>query len=265
MASTQQVFAGVNDVSIITHVAVYKPHEKRAGSNKARDKDIQTLVHVQLPNLTTLDLSGGSKFSEKAIISAIVPTLRKINLTDCRKITDTTIEKIATTCSKITHLRLSICPKLTDQSLKYLGEHCKELQYLHLAPDFARCLDGKKILESVQQLEITPDVIMQLTPVVLMAIGKPYTRAKEKISTLITLQGLKEFVEKCKSLKVLYVPSIKETDSDIVGQLIYKGQNPSPTMLALMEMVSTENLQILDYEENPDSTWKTEKVYTVPN
>lgn len=70
------------------------------------------------------------------LIASSSPFLRRIDLTDCRLITNLTVQVIAQLCSQLEELSLQGCGLITDEAIEQVAYHCSRLTKI----DLGRCI-----------------------------------------------------------------------------------------------------------------------------
>lgn len=50
--------------------------------------------------------------------------IEQLDLSECNKITDISVESISRHCSKLASINLESCSNITDNSLKYISDGC---------------------------------------------------------------------------------------------------------------------------------------------
>lgn len=68
----------------------------------------------------------------KGMVTVCGKTLKELNLADCPKLTNYSLQVIASTCSSLHSLNISRLHQLTDMSLEYLANGCRSIQSLTL-------------------------------------------------------------------------------------------------------------------------------------
>ncbi|CAK7352458.1 unnamed protein product [Dovyalis caffra] len=99
----------------------------------------------KLEHLEVLSLSGIQTVSDKFLREFIVArghNIKELVLTDCVKLTDSSMKVIAETCSKLCALDLCNLRKLTDSALGFLANDCREIHTLKLCRNAFRLLSG---------------------------------------------------------------------------------------------------------------------------
>ncbi|KAG0205717.1 hypothetical protein BGX28_002735 [Mortierella sp. GBA30] len=92
-------------------------------------------ISSNLTQLTSLSLCHCTALTDMAaiqIITAPSPYLKKIDLTDCRLITDLAVHVIAQLCNQLEELSLQGCGLVTDDALVDLALHCTRLQKINI-------------------------------------------------------------------------------------------------------------------------------------
>ncbi|KAG8178888.1 hypothetical protein JTE90_018577 [Oedothorax gibbosus] len=82
--------------------------------------------------LEKLDLTGCTAVTSVHPLSAPTP-LRHLDLTDCSRLDDCSLELICRSCPQLTHLYLRRCVLLTDDCLKRVANYCRELRELSVS------------------------------------------------------------------------------------------------------------------------------------
>lgn len=92
---------------------------------------------ISITNKTDeLDLSNYSSEVTNFIlkrIGQICEILRKLNLTGCERITDSSIKELTENCENIRILSLNGCTKLTAESIIYIAKNCPNIETLNLS------------------------------------------------------------------------------------------------------------------------------------
>ncbi|XP_076449765.1 uncharacterized protein LOC143286080 [Babylonia areolata] len=99
--------------------------------------------------LTDLGLCGSIKFRELRVlklncvhgltgeglmdIATNNPGLEELQLQQCSRITDASIDAVTSRCPRLTYLDVSNCDRLTDTSLIHMGDNCKRLRHLDIS------------------------------------------------------------------------------------------------------------------------------------
>ncbi|KAI9239201.1 MAG: hypothetical protein BYD32DRAFT_240958 [Podila humilis] len=84
-----------------------------------------------LTHLTSLNLAHCSAISDVSVIDIVTsssPYLKKIDLTECRLITNLTVQVIARLCSQLEEISLQGCGLIKDDAIEELALHCTRLQ-----------------------------------------------------------------------------------------------------------------------------------------
>ncbi|KAG0248276.1 hypothetical protein BG011_000257 [Mortierella polycephala] len=92
-------------------------------------------ISSSLTHLTSLSLCHCTAITDMAVIQLITassPYLKQIDLTECRLITNLTVQVIAQLCSQLEDLSLKKCSKVTDDALEELARHCTRLQRIDI-------------------------------------------------------------------------------------------------------------------------------------
>lgn len=77
------------------------------------------------------------------------PGLEELQLQQCARITDSSVDVVTSRCQRLAHLDLSNCDRLSDTSLIHIGDNCKRLRHLDisfccgLSPQAAEMLEGR--------------------------------------------------------------------------------------------------------------------------
>jgi hypothetical protein len=249
-------------------------HVNLAGAKHINKKISALLKGPALENLAVLDLSQGKNLKDDCIISCLqkFPTIRKLNLTGCRKITDATLIELAERLKGLTHLKLSVCPQITDKGLDSVVSNCKKLEYLNLTLDFNTCKERYKIEEAFGLASFfgvgekkTAQVVQGLID--RFVKKKVKDRIEEKTQTNITLEGVQNVVRKCDVLKELFVPCILETKTDLLMIMLDDGKESGKTAQAiradLSEEVKARGLKVLTYEKDPALVWASPQEWSL--
>ncbi|KAL8605179.1 hypothetical protein ACOMHN_031120 [Nucella lapillus] len=126
---------------------------------------LQSLDLSSCQQLTDLGLCGSVKFCELRVlklnclhglseaglteIATNNPGLEELQLQQCSRITDASIDAVTSRCHRLTYLDLSNCDRLTDTSLIHIGDNCRRLRHLDvsfccgLSPQAADMLESR--------------------------------------------------------------------------------------------------------------------------
>ncbi|KAF9306820.1 hypothetical protein BGZ74_003068 [Mortierella antarctica] len=88
-----------------------------------------------LTHLTSLNLAHCSAISDVSVIYIVTsssPYLKKIDLTECRLITNLTIQVIARLCSQLEEISLQGCGLIRDDAIEELALYCTRLQKIDI-------------------------------------------------------------------------------------------------------------------------------------
>ncbi|KAG0347958.1 hypothetical protein BG005_011797 [Podila minutissima] len=88
-----------------------------------------------LTHLTSLNLAHCSAISDVSVIDIVTsssPYLKKIDLTECRLITNLTIQVIARLCSQLEEISLQGCGLIRDDAIEELALYCTRLQKIDI-------------------------------------------------------------------------------------------------------------------------------------
>lgn len=123
--------------------------------------EIETLIHLIhfCPFLRSLNLSGIKSSRLKFVLQAVAhncPSLQKLELRHCVRVSDPEVALIAKNCIHLRHLDLSYCESLKGEFLESLGKYCHFLEVLainrktgsRVGPFF--CRQGKGFAEFFQ-------------------------------------------------------------------------------------------------------------------
>ncbi|KAF9181729.1 hypothetical protein BGZ51_005232 [Haplosporangium sp. Z 767] len=92
-------------------------------------------ISWSLTHLTSLSLRHCTALTDMGVIQLIAassPYLKQIDLTECRLITNLTVQVIAHLCNQLEDLSLKKCSKLTDDALVELAQRCTRLQKIDI-------------------------------------------------------------------------------------------------------------------------------------
>jgi hypothetical protein len=139
-----------------------------------------------------VSLNGCHDISDDGIYGLVsgggpMSSLRELSLTDCTKLTDTSLLSISQFAPELTYLRLTCCRSMSPVGLVPLVQQCKKLEYLFLA----RC-------------EVTDEV--------LLALAKEKTSLKYidlAYAANISLEAVMHVVEKSENLELLGIGACK--------------------------------------------------------
>ncbi|KAG0034414.1 hypothetical protein BGZ82_005750 [Podila clonocystis] len=98
------------------------------------DKHLSSLS-PSLTHLTSLNLAHCSAISDVSVIDIVTsssPYLKKIDLTECRLITNLTVQVIARLCSQLEEISLQGCGLIRDDAIEELALHCTRLQKIDI-------------------------------------------------------------------------------------------------------------------------------------
>lgn len=126
---------------------------------------LQCLDLSSCHQLTDLGLKGSIRFCELRVlrlncihgltgeglieIANNNPGLEELQLQQCARITDSSVDVVTSRCQRLAHLDLSNCDRLSDTSLIHIGDNCKRLRHLDisfccgLSPQAAEMLEGR--------------------------------------------------------------------------------------------------------------------------
>ncbi|KAK7114031.1 F-box/LRR-repeat protein 16-like [Littorina saxatilis] len=126
---------------------------------------LRSLDLSSCPQFTDLGLRGAVKFCELRVlklncvhgltgsglteIASNNPGLEELQLQQCSRITDASVDAVTSRCQRLSHLDLSNCDRLTDTALIHIGDNCKRLRHLDisfccgLSPQAADMLEGR--------------------------------------------------------------------------------------------------------------------------
>ncbi|MCF7799526.1 F-box-like domain-containing protein [Candidatus Babeliales bacterium] len=109
-------------------------------TNQKKELTSKILIKLlkRFSNLIEINLGDVSAFFSKYTNDKVLKTikncrnLRKLNLKNCRKITDDGLAYIAYGCNLLQKINLSGCKNISDEGLAILSRGCRRLQYLEL-------------------------------------------------------------------------------------------------------------------------------------
>ncbi|KAF9899191.1 hypothetical protein EC991_009338, partial [Linnemannia zychae] len=87
-------------------------------------------ISPSLTHLTSISLSHCAALTDMAVIQLVTscsPYLKRIDLTECRLITNLTVQVIARLCSQLEELSLQGCGLITDDAIEEVALHCTRL------------------------------------------------------------------------------------------------------------------------------------------
>lgn len=165
----------------------------------------------KLEHLEVLSLSGIQTINDNFLRGFIVArghNIKELVLTDCVKLTDSSMKVIAETCSKLCTLDLGNLRKLTDSALGFLANACREIHTLKL------CRNAFSDEAIAAFLETSGELLKELSLNNVTKVGHctalSLARRSRKLLSLdlswcrnLTNEALGLIVDSCLSLKVL--------------------------------------------------------------
>lgn len=165
----------------------------------------------KLEHLEVLSLSGIQTINDNFLRGFIVArghNIKELVLTDCVKLTDSSMKVIAETCSKLCALDLGNLRKLTDSALGFLANACREIHTLKL------CRNAFSDEAIAAFLEASGEPLKELSLNNVKKVGHctalSLARRSRKLLSLdlswcrnLTNEALGLIVDSCLSLKVL--------------------------------------------------------------
>ncbi|KAF9155683.1 hypothetical protein DFQ26_009662, partial [Actinomortierella ambigua] len=88
-----------------------------------------------LDRLTSLSLCHCSALSDMAVIEAVTassPYLKNLDLTECRQISNLSVQVIACLCTQLERISLQGCGLISDDAIVDIGRYCSRLQEINL-------------------------------------------------------------------------------------------------------------------------------------
>ncbi|XP_011046001.1 PREDICTED: uncharacterized protein LOC105140737 [Populus euphratica] len=165
----------------------------------------------KLEHLEVLSLSGIQTINDNFLRGFIVArghNIKELVLTDCVKLTDSSMKVIAETCSKLCALDLGNLRKLTDSALGFLANACREIHTLKLCRNAFSDEAIAAFLESSGELlkELSLNNVKKVGHCTALSLA----RRSRKLLSLdlswcrnLTNEALGLIVDSCLSLKVL--------------------------------------------------------------
>ncbi|KAF9151028.1 hypothetical protein BG015_007154 [Linnemannia schmuckeri] len=92
-------------------------------------------ISPSLTHLTSISLSHCTALTDMAVIQLITsssPYLKSIDLTECRLLTNLTVQVIARLCSQLEELSLRGCGLVTDDAIEEVALHCTRLHSINI-------------------------------------------------------------------------------------------------------------------------------------
>ncbi|KAG9068150.1 hypothetical protein KI688_011745 [Linnemannia hyalina] len=92
-------------------------------------------ISPSLTHLTSISLSHCTALTDMAVIQLITlssPYLKRIDLTECRLLTNLTVQVMASLCSELEELSLQGCGLVTDDAIEEVALHCTRLHRINI-------------------------------------------------------------------------------------------------------------------------------------
>lgn len=180
------------------------------------------------PTLRVLDLTGCRQLSDAVMTSVVMPSLIELHLSQCAALTDRTLFACGSHCPELRVLTLSGLAKLTDTGILSLVEGCPWLRQI----DLAHCVHLSDVgvswlaEHSPELRHVVLDGCIELTDVALHALGSYCPDLKhlsvaqvKKLSDI----GLAYIAQSCPALQVLVL-----TNLYLISDGPRKTKNPGP-------------------------------------
>ncbi|CAN6680756.1 unnamed protein product [Malus baccata var. baccata] len=209
----------------------------------------------KLERLEVFSLAGFENVYDSFIrefITACGHSLKELVLTDCVKLTDSSVKVIAETCSGLRVLDLANLNKLTDSTLGYLANGCRAIQTLN----FRRNPFSDEAIAAF--LETSGECLQELSVNHIQMVGHNTAVSLAKRSRMlhtldlswcrnITDEALGLIVDSCLSLRILKLVGCTQiTDTFLDGH-----SNPEVRIIGLKFSPILEHLKVPNPHEGP--------------
>ncbi|KAM1047249.1 hypothetical protein ACFX2C_026631 [Malus domestica] len=209
----------------------------------------------KLERLEVFSLAGFENVCDNFIrefITARGHSLKELVLTDCVKLTDSSVKVIAETCSGLCALDLANLNKLTDSTLGYLANGCRAIQTLN----FRRNPFSDEAIAAF--LETSGECLQELSLNHIEMVGHNTAISLAKRSRMLhtldlswcrnlTDEALGLIVDSCLSLRILKLLGCTQiTDTFLDGH-----SNPEVRIIGLKFSPILEHLKALNPHEGP--------------
>ncbi|CAI9100713.1 OLC1v1037872C1 [Oldenlandia corymbosa var. corymbosa] len=166
-----------------------------------------------LQNLEVLSLSGLETVSDDFVLEflrARGPSIKELVLSDCTRLTDSSVRAIAESCPELCAVDLSNLCKLTDAAIGYLANGCRAIQYLKLRRNYFSDEAVAAYLEtcgnSLRELSLSNvEQVAECTATSLSRHSANLNYLDLSWCRNLTDEALGLIVDNCSSLKVLKV------------------------------------------------------------
>ncbi|TQD85414.1 hypothetical protein C1H46_029044 [Malus baccata] len=203
----------------------------------------------KLERLEVFSLAGFENVYDSFIrefITACGHSLKELVLTDCVKLTDSSVKVIAETCSGLRVLDLANLNKLTDSTLGYLANGCRAIQTLNFRrnpfSDEAIAAFLETSGECLQELSVGHNTAVSLAKRSRMLHTLDLSWCRN-----ITDEALGLIVDSCLSLRILKLVGCTQiTDTFLDGH-----SNPEVRIIGLKFSPILEHLKVPNPHEGP--------------
>jgi len=134
------------------------------------DDDTMCDLILRCPNIVELNLAKcmTSDITYTAICNTYY-NLRRLYLISCKKITDTALKNIATSCPLLTHIDLSLCLDFTDDGIAAFAQGCLKLRSFVSKGCYqlgdTSLMSFARYCRDLEELDLTQcEVLISLTP-----------------------------------------------------------------------------------------------------